>query len=156
VNELSVSIEQVEPMEGEPRICQTLGQTYRTALLLTADSTQAEAAVLEGIELLQEGCPGSEELLLATIHCALAQTGRALNQRVVEVERQSSVLPPELLRVLYLPADLRQAFVLRVLVGLSRDTSASLLNIETNELDERTGAAMMELPAVQLRKAAHQ
>ncbi len=120
----------------------SLGQSFRTTLLLTGNVARAEDAVREAIHALDSEARDSEEmsreaLLSGAIVAALRESSATRRQG----DPASAVLPPELRRVLRLPADLRRCFVLRILVALSRARCAQLLNLSVAEVDENACAA---------------
>src|SRR5260370_30229964 len=111
---------------------EALTGAFMTAFLLTGSAEGAEAAVLEGLTAMDGNSMPDETLLLGTVAAAIA-TKIAGNRSIN--------LPIELRRVLRLRKDLRQAFVLRVLIGLSREMCARVLNTPVNQIDELTGIA---------------
>ena len=133
---------------NEQEFSRTINTAFVTAVLLTADVAQAEAAVLEAIHLTDLEQRGSEALLKATV---VAATGsQPSSRRSHETwNYRSSVLPWQLNSVTYLSTRLRQCFVLRVLRGWSRDCSASVLQLTPGAVDEYTLAAVVRLTYIQ-------
>jgi len=130
-------------MAGSPMINKGLGGTFIAALLLTGSAEGAEAAVLEGIRVMeQDGCEG-EAFLQGTMAASIASNNRL--PAFGEQEHAASLLPAELHRVLRLSGDFRRCFVLRVLVGLSREDCAQLLETEMHRIDELVCASMRAL-----------
>jgi hypothetical protein len=122
-------------MHSGPITMEALGRTFITAVLLTGSAERAEAAVLEGIKIMERGNVSDEALLLqGTLSASIA--ARADGGRVEEQEHASSLLPVELRRVLRLLPDFRRGFVLRVLIGLSREVCARMLQVEIQQIDE--------------------
>jgi len=122
-------------MDSGPITNEALGRTFITALLLTGSAERAEAAVFEGIQVMERGKVSDETLLLqGTMSASIA--ARANGPRAEEQEYASSLLPVELRRVLRLLPDFRRGFVLRVLVGLSREVCARMLQTEIQHIDE--------------------
>jgi hypothetical protein len=115
-------------MNSVPGAPEELGQTFITALLITGNTQRAEAALLEAIETtnLREITAGT--LLEGTVSASLA--GQIAGHQIDLGDPAISSLPVELRNVLNLPADCRQCFVLRVLLGLRREVTARILQIE--------------------------
>jgi hypothetical protein len=131
-------------MDNGPITNEALGRTFITALLLTGSAERAEAAVLEGIKVTQRGEVSDEALLLQGTLSASIAAG-ADGPRAEEQQHASSLLPVELRRVLRLLPDFRRGFVLRVLVGLSREVCARMLQTEIQHIDELVYAATRAL-----------
>src|ERR1700722_15288417 len=106
-------------MTGVPMTNEALGKTYITALLFTGSEGDAEIAVLEGIRGMQRNCIRGDALLQETMAASIPTSVRG--QLLEGQEQTSSQLPVELRRVLRLSQELRRCFVLRVLLGLSRE-----------------------------------
>lgn len=135
------------PSAANQDLQKTAGKAYFTALLLTSNLESAAAAVLAGIQTL--GCDdlSEEALFRGTIDAAIQQAVPAREPSTAGFDRASALLPPELRRVLSLTTTLRQAYVLRVLVGLAAETCGRLLHLSVPQVDERTCAAHAELIA---------
>jgi DNA-directed RNA polymerase specialized sigma24 family protein len=73
---------------------------------------------------------------------------REVPPRTEDSDLLSSLLPPELRRVLSLSLDLRHCFVLRMLVGLSPQECSRLLHLDSRRVDEVAGAAAKELARI--------
>jgi hypothetical protein len=134
-------------MTPQPIANHAVSRTFTTALLLTANLEQAEAATLDGIRWLDPEEASEEALFLASVKAAIASRRQATEQPE-ELDRASSILPPELVRVLRLSLDLRHCFVLRVLAGLSREDCARLLHLGIEHVDEGTSAAARTLAGI--------
>jgi hypothetical protein len=121
-----------------------LATPFLTAFLLTGSAKRAEAAMLEGIRAWDGEVDPDEELLRNTVRAAL---GRRQTSRLQPAEEtaQAPQLPVELQRVARLPLDLRQCYVLRLLVGWSREACARLLFLDTDAVDRDTGLAAQAL-----------
>ena len=115
-----------------------LDMAFRTALLLTGDTTTAEAAVTHGIAACEDLSPGS--LLIEAVRSAVRQRTKS-SDGFYEVDG----LPAELRRLFMLQPPLRYCFVLRVLVGLSPEVCAELLDISVTEFEDAVPAALTEL-----------
>jgi hypothetical protein len=132
-------------LADEAVVSRTLGQTFRTALLLTASVERAETALLGAIESLHPEDSLAHGLLRGAVRASVRASVGVPEQREEELTQASSMLPCELQHVLRLSRDLRQCFVLRFLVGLSRKVCARLLDPEFSQIDEHTFAALRQL-----------
>jgi len=128
-----------ETREGRRATDHGIGKAFLTAHLLTANRKQAENAVLEAI-LHWDLDQGTEEAFLHRVaHAAI----RAQD----ECESSGAdCLPLELQAVLDLSPRQRRCFVLRVLVGLSRQACARLLHLDIFHVDRYTCEALKYLP----------
>ena len=107
--------------------------------MLAGDAWSAEAAVLNAIDEMP-GAATREELLARTAAAALVMT---------ESEHaEAPELPPDLLDVLRLPAPERKAYVLRVLLWMTREESARALGVTIERADELTLQAMRALARI--------
>ena len=128
---------------------EALSRAFITTLLFTGSVSQSEAALLEGIQDLDLDDDASGELLIRTaLQAAIERQGKAAEQQPEEVEYALTLVPPELRRVLRLPADLRHSFLLRILGGLPSDVCASLLHLEIRQVDEAAGDAAQMLARI--------
>lgn len=126
---------------------QMVGRAFTTALLLTANVAQAEAAVLDGIRALESGDVSDEKLSLMAMMAAIAPRNDG-TWHANGFEDASSILPPELTPVLRLPLHLRKCFVLRVLMSTPRERCAGLLHLDVNELDQNICLAAQALAQI--------
>ena len=117
---------------------QVLDMAFRTALLLTDAMKTAEAAVMQGIGACEDLSPRG--LLIEASRSAVQRRTKS-SDGPCEVER----LPPELRRLFILQPLPRQCFVLRILVGLTREVCAELLEISVTECEGALYAALIEL-----------
>jgi len=126
-------------------------QTAEIITYLRRNAKQLESAKLPQTGGISSGALARESA--ATLH-QLATDLESKNTlpRLEDLERASSILPFELRRVLHLPPALRHCFVLRFLVGLSREACARLLRLEIRQVDERARTAMLELPTIREEK----
>lgn len=108
-----------------------LDTAFRTALLLTGDTTTAEAAVTRAIDAREALSPGG--LLIEAVRSAVRR-GTKLSNGPYDVD----ALRAELRRLLMLQPLLRHYFVLRILAGLSRTSCVT-------ELEDAVDAALTEL-----------
>jgi hypothetical protein len=129
------------------RPSQTVGRAFTTALLLTANIPQAEAAVLDGIRTLESGDAPDDKLSLAAMMAAISPSRDAM-RHANGVEDASSILPPELAPVLRLPLNIRKCFVLRVLLATPRERCARLLDLDVSELDHNICLAAQGLARI--------
>jgi hypothetical protein len=116
-----------------------LDVAFRTALLLTGDTRTAEAAVMHGIGVCEDLSPGG--LLIAAVRSAVRRRTKS-SDGPYEVE----CLPPELRRLFMLQPLPRHCFVLRVLVGLSPEACAELLEVSVTEFEDAVYRALTQLP----------
>ncbi len=130
-----------------------LSQCFLAAILLTANKGRAEAAVVGSISLLECEFTSDGALLRGTIKASLASSASFAEQTVGELAEAGSALPLELRHVLHVSQDLRQCFVLRILLGLSREACAALLGIDVQHIDELTCASVFQLAASDKRPA---
>ncbi len=131
-----------QPAAGSMR--EAADKAFLTAFLFSGSSERAEAAVLESIGQLDSEDASEEDLLQGTI-TAMVRPEEVPARRPKEMEPALATLRFELQRVVRLPFFLRQCFVLRVLVGLSREACARLLGSEIDQVDEGTCSAMHKL-----------
>ena len=138
-------------MTTEFKMYETLENAFIAGLLLTGSVERAETAILESVRI---SCPDdlfSEALFRRTVHYSIEPQNEVQAEQQKELDRAASILPFELRCVLNLPRNLRYCYVLRILVGLSREVCAWLLHLEPSQVDQRTCAAMLELPPIQQR-----
>jgi len=117
-----------------------LDVAFRAALLLTGDTRTAEATVMHGIDVCEDHLlPGG--LLIAAVRSAVRRRTKS-SGGPYEVE----CLPPELRRLFMLQPLPRNCFVLRVLVGLSPEVCAELLEVSVTEFENAVYRALTQLP----------
>jgi hypothetical protein len=121
---------------------------FRTALLLTGEVLRAETAMAFAIRSLNSGQILDEALLLGTLKAAVSSS------KDCELRSEPPSLPLALRCVLRLATDHRHCFVLRVLVGLSRDECSRLLSRATDQIDVDTAGALEELARLRLEENA--
>ncbi len=128
---------------------ESLNEVYTLALLLTGSRRRADAAVTESLRQITDSgvqCASLQEALLQhTVSAALdgPQHGGA-----------ELGLPPEMQRVLALPARLRHCFVLRFLRSMSFEQCARLLRIRPEQVAECAAAAVRMLADVMVSDRA--
>ena len=123
-----------------------LDVAFRTALLLTGDTRTAEAAVMHGIGVCEDLSPGG--LLIAAVRSAARRRTKSSDGHY-EIE----CLRPELRRLFMLQPLPRHCFVLRVLVGLSPEACAEVLDISVTEFEDAVYGALTQLPLLCSPKA---
>jgi len=115
-----------------------LDMAFRTALLLTGDTTTAEAAVTHGITACEDLSPRG--LLIEALRSAVQRRTKSSDG-----PNEVDGLPAELRRLFRLRPLLRYCFVLRILAGLSPEVCGELLDISFTELEDAVYAALTEL-----------
>ena len=115
-----------------------LDVAFRTALLLTGDTRTAGAAVTHGIGACEDLSPGS--LLIEAVRSAVRRRPKS-SDGPYEVDG----LPAELRRLFMLQPLFRHCFVLRILVRLSPEDCAELLEISVTEFEDAVFGALTEL-----------
>ena len=126
---------------NEDRIDRTFQRAFLAAHLLTGSIEQAESAILDAIERWDPD--DADEVLFHQV--LMAAVRKPIEYALFSFDRTASpeaALPAELEVVLRLSAPLRQAFVLRILVGLSRDDCAGMLRLSCARVDEFTCTAL--------------
>jgi DNA-directed RNA polymerase specialized sigma24 family protein len=124
-----------------------ISRAFLAAHLLTANQEQAESAVLEAI-LHWEVEEETEEAFLHCVAHAAIETQVGYSSSSDDPVAAESFLPVELQAVLDLLPQLRRCFVLRVLVGLSRQACARLLQLSVFNVDQYTCEALEYLAQV--------
>jgi hypothetical protein len=125
-----------------------LNRAFVVALLLTRQEELAEQAVMKGIDRLKPGALTADAILNETIQsCELSDVSVCCDSEIAE-ERSSNFLPPALQAVTRLAPLYRQCFVLRLLVGLSRDASGRLLQLDASHVDAFASAGAQQIAGV--------
>jgi len=125
----------LQPLEG---IEHTLVSAFWIAYLLTTSVQQSESAVIEAIESFEPDRDTLEDLLRGAIRVAI-QRPRS------QLQPADSVLQPDLRAVLCLPTELRQCFVLRLLVRLPVPACTRLLRSNSALVNDWTCVALQRL-----------
>jgi hypothetical protein len=115
------------------------GMAFCTALLLTGDTRTAEAAVMQGIGACEDFSPRG--LLIEAVRSAVRRPTKS-----PDGPHEVECLPPELRRLFKLQPLLRHCFVLRILVGLSPEFCAELLEVSVTEFEDAVYEALTQLP----------
>jgi len=118
-------------------------KSFRAALLLTGSVSQAEEALARAIEAGEPDEGSENEIFRRTLQEAVSATGDSPLQS--QQKPVPGMLPPELMRFLRLPVNLRRFFVLRILAGLSKKDCADLLHVSPQEVDAGLADAAREL-----------
>ena len=123
-----------------------LDMAFRTALLLTGDTRTAEAAVMHGMGACEDLSPRG--LMMEAVRSAVRRRTKS-SDGPCEVE----CLAPELRRLFMLQPLARHCFVLRVLVGLSPEVCAELLEVSVSEFEDAVCGALTRLPLLSSPRA---
>ena len=123
-----------------------LNMAFRTALILTGAMKTAEAAVMQGIGECEDLSPRG--LMIEAVRSAVRRRTKS-SDGPYEVE----CLPTELRRLFMLQPLLRHCFVLRVLVSLSPEVCAELLDISVIEFEDAVYEALTQLPILSSQNA---
>ena len=117
-----------------------IDRAFLAALMLTGNAEAAEGAVSAAIATSE--CEVNE-LLINTAKCANQLCDESLPGPEI-----SFSLPPELQRLFLLSSVGRKCFVLRILMGLTPETSSEILNLRRDEVDEALCRALSDLPGL--------
>jgi hypothetical protein len=125
---------------------ETIENAFIVGLLLTGSIEQAERAIVDSIHCSETEDVCGQRVFRRVIQWAVdPQEQRSC--RVID-EASVRILPFELGCVLHLPPDLRHCYVLRILVGLSREVCAWLLHTDVEQISQRTQSAVNDLAQV--------
>ena len=116
-----------------------LDMAFCTALLLAGNTKTAEASVMDGIGASED--LSHRGLLIEAVRSTIRR--RTKSEDALDA---LELLPPELCRLFMLQPLSRDCFVLRILVGLSPEVCAELLDVSITEFDEAVYAALNQLP----------
>jgi hypothetical protein len=120
---------------------------FRTALLMAGATKTAELAVLDGIDACEN----------ISHHSLLIETVRSTIRRRTEspdVSDGINLLPSELRRLFNLQPMSRDCFVLRILIRLSPEVCAELLEISITEYEDALYGALNQLRLLSSLKVA--
>jgi hypothetical protein len=135
-------------MSTETQPSLAMGRVLTAAVLLSGDLTQAEDAVADAILSLDTDDFETEAFLMCVLILSI-QRSRNFSKRSIRKRGEISVtLPEELQNVLNLSLMLRHCFVLRVLLGLPKETCGQMLHIDDDEVEKSVSSAAVELAAV--------
>lgn len=126
---------------------ETVENAFLIGLLLTGSMKQAEDAVVESIDCFDTSPICDKRIVRRVIHSSL---GARLAHSAADMvdEGSAAILPVELRRVLYLPREQRECFVLRMLIGLPGESCAWLLRVDPAEIRSRLQKAVTKLAGV--------
>ena len=116
-----------------------LDMAFRTALLLAGNTKTAEASVIDGIGACED--LSHRGLLIEVVRSTIRRRTKS-----TDGPDALDLLPPELRRLFMLQPLSRDCFVLRILVGLSPEVCAELLDVSITELEDAVCAALNQLP----------
>jgi|HubBroStandDraft_5_1064220.scaffolds.fasta_scaffold61047_1 hypothetical protein len=125
---------------------ETIENAFIVGLLLTGSIEQAERAIVDSIHCNETEYVCGQRVFRRVIQWAVDPQEQR-SRRVID-EASVRVLPFELGRVLHLPPGLRHCYVLRILVGLSREVCAWLLHVDVEQIGHRTQSAVNGLAQV--------
>jgi len=128
--------------ESKRLLERTLGRALYAAHLLTASIRQAEAAVVKAIDWFDPDRDDEDTLFRYALRAAVEAPAEH------QMESTGSPLPVELQAILNLTRELRHCFVLRVLIGMSKQACAQLLGLNVHIVDECTCIAMQRLAGI--------
>ena len=132
---------------GHPHLqSPSITRTFFVAYLLTGSTAQAEDAMLEAIASWSAD-RSENELFEQTIRAALRPKDEQAPHMGVATDSDYVRLPAELQAVLRLTSPLRHCFVLRTLVGMSRQACSRLLELTMPCVDQHTCDALRSLPS---------
>jgi hypothetical protein len=134
-------------VDAANQVLQRLGinRIFLAAYLITGSAAQAEHAMLEAIDSWSADRSESD-LLEQTIRAALQPKDEQAQPAGNRADPECGRLAGELQAVVRLSPQLRHCFVLRVLVGMSRQACSQLLDLTRQGVDQHTCAAMRSLP----------
>jgi DNA-directed RNA polymerase specialized sigma24 family protein len=124
-----------------------IDRAFLTALLLTGSAERAEDAVIEALDLWDEE-EEHDELMYAAARAAVASRSESKKLAGEELESAMLLVPAELRGVLRLSSELRQCFVLRILLGLSTRACARALELHVRQVDRCTAAALEKVSSL--------
>jgi len=141
---------------AESHLQKVICKAVCVALLIAGDLEVAENAVTDAIQSLDAEDLKTDALFIcvSTLSIQCARNVADLSVRSQQGE-PSFALPPELRDVLDLPRLPRCCFVLRFLLRLSVSTSACLLQLEPDQVNDYSSAAVSVLGAITTREVSH-
>ena len=122
-----------------------INRAFLAAHLLTGSAEQAERAITQAMAMWNPD-QNDDELFGQVLRAAAQGSFEDVQVNSNGVDTLGMPLPAELQGVLRLASQLRQCYVLRVLVGLPRQACASLLQLSSQQVDHYTCAALRSLP----------
>jgi DNA-directed RNA polymerase specialized sigma24 family protein len=125
-----------------------MGRVLTAAVLLSGDLTQAEDAVADAILSLDTDDFETEAFLMCVLILSIQRSRNSSKRSTRKTGEISATLPAELQNVLNLSLKLRHCFVLRVLLGLPKETCSQMLQVDDDEVEKSVSSAAIELAAV--------
>jgi hypothetical protein len=131
-------------MTSTDRIDKSLEIAFRNALLLCANMRDAEAAVMDAIEAVDDVNDAAFQ------QEAIRDAIRRSEHSAANLRERIPSLPAELSRVLLLPKRLRHCFVLRILLGFTAKKSAEMLGLASCDINDVLRMSIQLLPLATL------
>jgi hypothetical protein len=122
-----------------------MGRVLTAAVLLSGDLTQAEDAVADAILSLDTDDFETEAFLRCVLILSIQRSRSSSKWSIRKRVEIPVTLPAELQNVLNLSLKLRHCFVLRVLLGLPKETCSQMLQVDDDELEKSVSSAAVEL-----------
>jgi Sigma-70, region 4 len=123
-----------------------LRSLFRTSVLITGSVESAECALIDAIRVLS--VPGQvlsrEEMAFAVAQCSVGVLQLAKFASDSVSDSALILVADELRPVFGLPPDLRCCFVLRTLMGYSREQVASIMNIKSENVETLAQNALIQ------------
>jgi hypothetical protein len=132
-------------MSTETQPPPAMGRVLTAAVLLSGDLTEAEDAVADAILSLDTDDFETEAFLMCVLILSIQRSHNSSKWSIRKKSEISVTLPAELQNVLNLSLKLRQCFVLRVLLGLPKETCSRMLQVDYDELEKSVSSAAVEL-----------
>jgi hypothetical protein len=132
-------------MSTEKQPLLAMGRVLTAAILLSGDLTQAEDAVADAILSLDTDDFETEAFLMCVLILSIQRSRNSSKWSIRERVKIPITLPAELQNVLNLSLMLRHCFVLRVLLGLPKETCGQMLQVDDDELEKSVSSAAVEL-----------
>ena len=122
-------------------INEAVQRMFLAAFLLTGSAAGAEYVVQESISNADGANVSCEAAFQAMLLAAVATRPARFQQQETELLS----LPAELRGVLLLPPELRQSFVLRLLLGLSVSQCSKMLSLDARQVESNAVSAALAL-----------
>ncbi len=122
-----------------------MGKVLAAAVLLSGDVTQAEDAVADAILSLETDDFETEAFLTCVVILSIQRSRNSSKRWIRKTSEISVALPAELQNILSLSSKLRHCFVLRVVLGLPKETCRQMLQVDDNELEQSLCSATTQL-----------
>jgi hypothetical protein len=125
-----------------------LGTVLTAAVLLSGDITQAEDAAADAILALDTDDFETDALLTCILMLSIQRSHSSPKGPSGQTSGISATLPAELQNILCLSSKFRHCFVLRVLLGLPKETCHQMLQIDDDEFKQAISSAAVQLAAI--------